>query len=206
MLWAWGCSLALLAAGTAASAATVQVTTIADSGAGSLRSAIVTAGSGDTITFAAALAGATITLTSGEIAITKSLAIQGLGANQLTISGNNSSRIFDVSDGAVTLAISGLTLENGNATAGRGGAIASLGNLVVDDVQFQFNQAADGGGALAVAKTAAGDVGRALVRGSTFANNAVAGSSGAGGGAIIVAGNAALASGGHHHDHDTRVQ
>jgi len=46
-----------------------------------------------------------ITLTSGQIVIDKGLTIQGPGANLLTISGNNSSRVFNVtaaSPGVVT--------------------------------------------------------------------------------------------------------
>jgi len=45
------------------------------------------------------LAGQLITLTSGEVAITKNLDIEGLGAGMLTVSGNNASRIFDISGG-----------------------------------------------------------------------------------------------------------
>ena len=67
----------------------LTVRNIADSGPGSLRTAIDTANTnGDptnTITFAPRLAGRTITLTSGELAITKSLDIVGLGKHRLTI-------------------------------------------------------------------------------------------------------------------------
>jgi hypothetical protein len=45
------------------------------SGAGSLRQVINNASSGDTITFATNLSGATITLTSGQLFINKNLAI-----------------------------------------------------------------------------------------------------------------------------------
>lgn len=176
--------------------ASAQVTTIADAGPGSLRNAVAAALPGATITFDPSLAGSTITLTSGEIAIDKTLAIQGPGADQLIISGTGTSRIFDVTDGTATLSISGVTLANGNATVGRGGAIASLGHLIVDAVQFQSNQAADGGGAISIAKTVSGDAGSALVRNSAFIANAVTGVAGAGGGAIIVAGTAALGSNG----------
>src|SRR5687768_7513791 len=65
------------------------VTSAADSGAGTLRAQVAAAAqSGDTISFAPALAGQTINLTSGRIAIAKSLIIQGPGADQLTISGS----------------------------------------------------------------------------------------------------------------------
>src|SRR5689334_5221716 len=75
-----------------AQAATLTVTNASDSGAGSLRQAIATAASGDTIVFDTAgvfAAPQTITLTSGQLVINTSLTIQGPGARQLTVSGNN---------------------------------------------------------------------------------------------------------------------
>src|SRR5215470_13500363 len=76
---------------------TLTVTNALDSGAGSLRAAIKAAGSGDTIVFASGLVGQTITLTSDELAISKSLEIEGPGASLLAVSGNNASRVFDIS-------------------------------------------------------------------------------------------------------------
>src|SRR5215831_15249170 len=52
---------------------TLTVTSPADSGDGSLRAMIAAAQSGDQIVFDASLRGQTITLTSGELAISKSL-------------------------------------------------------------------------------------------------------------------------------------
>jgi hypothetical protein len=54
-------------------------------GAGSLRAAIAAASSGDTITFAAGLQG-TVRLTSGELLISDSVAINGPGANKISVS------------------------------------------------------------------------------------------------------------------------
>src|SRR5262245_18676850 len=48
-----------------------------DSGPASLRAQIAAAGNGDTIVFAPSLTGQTIILTSGELAINKSLDIEG---------------------------------------------------------------------------------------------------------------------------------
>jgi hypothetical protein len=56
-------------------AAKLIVTTAADSGAGSLRDTIVAASDGDTIQFAAALNGQTITFTSAQLLIEKNLTI-----------------------------------------------------------------------------------------------------------------------------------
>jgi len=55
------------------------------SGPGSLREVIALAGDGDTILFDSNLNGQTITLTSGQLTITKNLTIDGPGANLLAI-------------------------------------------------------------------------------------------------------------------------
>src|SRR5580765_3091210 len=81
-------------------AATVTVTSTADSGPGSLRSAIAAASAGDTIDFA--IAGPAIILTSGELAVNLDLTIQGPGAGALALSGNHSSRVFNI-NGNVTI-------------------------------------------------------------------------------------------------------
>src|SRR5262249_57107925 len=69
---------------------TLTVTNNLDTGVagdGSLRGEIAAAQSGDTLIFAGSLLGQTIRLTNGELAITKSLDIEGPGAKQLTVSG-----------------------------------------------------------------------------------------------------------------------
>src|SRR3954466_10042158 len=82
-----------------------------DSGAGSLRQAILDAsgspvGDYDSIEFDPTVSG-TIHLTSGEIAVNDaSLAINGPGAGVLTIEQTTNDRIFDVTNNA---SISGLT-------------------------------------------------------------------------------------------------
>jgi hypothetical protein len=104
------------------------VTNNADSGQGSLRDIIIRACPGSTITFDPSLNGQTITLTSGELLVNKSLTIQGPGANLLTISGNNASRVFNVNvanPGVVTF--SGLTISNGKV-------------IFFDDAGGVFNQ------------------------------------------------------------------
>src|SRR5262249_17835645 len=70
------------------------------SGTGSIRAQILAASSGDTIVFASSLKNQTITLAS-ELVIDKSLNIEGLGATKLTVSGNDVTRVFDIS-GSVT--------------------------------------------------------------------------------------------------------
>ena len=58
---------------------TFTVTSAADHGSGTLRQAVTLAKSGDTIKFSPSLNGQTISLTSGELKITKDLNVQGPG-------------------------------------------------------------------------------------------------------------------------------
>ena len=62
------------------------------------------------------MSGRTITLTSGELTISKSLDIEGPGANNLTISGNNASRVFEIGNGA-TVTLANLTIANGKTSS-----------------------------------------------------------------------------------------
>ncbi|MGC1527789.1 MAG: hypothetical protein WA783_17220, partial [Phormidesmis sp.] len=73
---------------------TIIVSTTADAGNGSLRGAIATAKSGDTIKFSNKLARKTIALKSGQLTLDKNLTIDGDDAAGLVISGNNNSRVF----------------------------------------------------------------------------------------------------------------
>ena len=158
-----------------------------DSGAGSFRQAILDANAHagtDTITFDASLSGQTILLTSGELTISDAIAITGLvGANSLTISGNNASRIFYISDDTNTqidVTISGLTLTNGTLSGSNdGAAIWSLENLIINDSILSGNTSADDGGAIR-------NDGTLLINDSTLADNTSVGTSTtSGGGAIL---------------------
>ena len=93
-------------------ASTITVTNTNDSGAGSLRKAIASAVSGDTIKFSPSLSGQTITLSS-QLDITKNLVVDGSGLDpRISISGNNIVRIFNVSSNRV-FALRSLILKNG---------------------------------------------------------------------------------------------
>ncbi|MBI1763870.1 MAG: right-handed parallel beta-helix repeat-containing protein, partial [Acidobacteria bacterium] len=122
------------------------VTTTADSGAGSLRQAIADACPGSAITFNLP-ANSTITLTSGELVLDKNLTIQGPGANLLTISGNNASRVFDIPTD-VTATLSGLTITNGNAVGSGGGGICNQGTLTVRECLVSNSSADNHGGGI----------------------------------------------------------
>lgn len=121
---------------SAGGAATFSVSNLADAGPGSLRQAVLDANAAagsDEIVFAAGLNG-TITLTLGEMKITDDLVVHGPGADVITVSGNNLSRIFNIDDGSATelidVTLSGLTLTRGHAV-GTGGAISATENLQI---------------------------------------------------------------------------
>jgi hypothetical protein len=127
-------------------AANVSVTNTNDSGAGSLRQAIISANPSDTVVFAAGVTG-TITLTSGELLVGKNLAITGPGANVLSVSGNNASRVFHISPGN-TVTISDLTVKNGNASGQGGGGIDNEHATVTVSTCSISNNSADYGAGL----------------------------------------------------------
>ena len=162
------------------------VTNNNDSGAGSLREAIANANAGDTIDFDGSLANQTIALTSGEleIGVGKDITIDGANAANLTISGNNASRIFHVASTSANptdVTFANLTLANGK-TDERGGAIRTRhqAKLIIDNVDFTNNTADDGGGAIYSAFE-----GRVTVSDSKFeGNEAIAGNDERGAGAI----------------------
>jgi hypothetical protein len=148
---------------------TMTVTSLADHGHGTLRAEIAAAHSGDTIDFAPSLDGKTITLTNGELVINKSLTIQGPGASQLTVNGNQRSRIFEV-DGTNSVSLSGLTLidgfgvAGGKAKSGEGGAILNFATLTVNDCTISNNLATQYGGGIF-------NVGTLMVNGCSISNN-----------------------------------
>jgi hypothetical protein len=142
--------IAALAA-QSADAATFTVTNLNDSGAGSLRDAVTQANSTagpDVINFQPGLTG-TITLTSGELSLYDSVDIQGPGAAVITVSGNDTSRIFYIYSSAATpidVTISGLTLTHG-FDGGSGGAINDVGeNLTLDHDIVSKSVAGEGSG------------------------------------------------------------
>lgn len=119
-----------------------------DSGAGSLRQAILDANAAsgaDSISFATA---GTITLSSGELAITDDLTISGPGAEDLVIDANGSSRVFSIASGD-SVTISGLTITGGYVSgANEGGGIYNQGNLSLKRVAVTANHGPNFGGGL----------------------------------------------------------
>jgi hypothetical protein len=113
-------------------AGTLTVTNTADSGAGSFRQAIAGAQENDTINFAPNVRG-TIALTTGELLISKALAIQGPGADLLTIDAGNVSRVFHIDAHGKTVSIFGITCTRGVLieSAPEGGGIRNDSNLAL---------------------------------------------------------------------------
>ncbi|OYD97919.1 hypothetical protein CDG76_03585 [Nostoc sp. 'Peltigera membranacea cyanobiont' 210A] len=178
------------------------VTNINDSGEGSLRQAIENANNfagADTVSFDTSGVFATpqsITLTSGQLNITDDVIISGTGANNLTISGNNSSRVFQISKNGTDVTIDNLKIAQGNVgfafgggiqvnrgttltltdttvtnnQANLGSGIANFGSTTVINSTFADNQAFLGGGIY--------NQGTAYIINSTFANNQVLGGGG----------------------------
>ncbi|MGI0484076.1 choice-of-anchor Q domain-containing protein [Pantanalinema rosaneae CENA516] len=110
-------------------------------GNASLREAIRYINEGGIINFANDLSG-TITLNSGELAINKSLTINGSGANVLTISGNNRFRVFSIARDT-TVEIDGLTIANAYWHYGGdigGSGIHNDGNLTVSNSVVRDSQ------------------------------------------------------------------
>jgi VCBS repeat-containing protein len=128
------------------------VTNTNDSGAGSLRQAILDANAdpgAETITFVGDVftdaTPDTITLTSGQLVIDSDTTIVGAGADKLTISGNNTSRVLTISSGR-TVSLANLTIANGNAGGNYGGGIYNSGNLTASNTTIRNNAASWGGG------------------------------------------------------------
>ena len=130
----------------AASAATLTVTTTADSGAGSLRQTLAGAAAGDTLVFASSLSGQTITLTSGQLTVSQTQTIDGNAlASPVTISGNHTSRVFSIPSGT-TVTLLHLSIIDGAPAGDDGGGILNDGTLTLVACTLSDNSAYKGGG------------------------------------------------------------
>lgn len=148
----------MAAAAPAAWAATIPVTTTVDEADGScgdgdcsLRDAVATSASGDTITIPAGH----YVLTLGEIFINKVLILAGAGARTTVIDGNASSALFDLG-GSANVELTDLSFVNGSSNdLIEGGAIHAIGHggplvLSVRRSTFSGNQSSNVGGAIYV--------------------------------------------------------
>ena len=163
---------------------TLTVTNTLDSGKGSLRYEIAHASRNASIVFAPSLDGQTITLTSGELDITTGVTIQGPGAGQLTISGGNHSRVFEV-DASAPVVLSGLTVSGGDGYAvsglayphdGDGGGILNLSTLTLSGCVVSGNSV-NGLGSPALCGGGIYNAGTLTITGCTISNNGALGAS-----------------------------
>jgi CSLREA domain-containing protein len=181
------------------------VNSLADPGDGecapnecTLREALAAAQDGDRVAFKGNLSGM-IALTVGELSIDEDVSVVGPGADVLSVSGQNASRVFHVGPAApVSATISGLTITGGSEPAGLGGGIRvgagsslavagsevtgnaairgagihSAGTLAVVGTTIASNDAASGGGGIY-------SNGHLAVNGSTISGNTSGGAGGA---------------------------
>ncbi len=125
------------------------VTSVSDSGPGSLRTIVAAAPAGATVTFASALSGQTILLSSGEVPLTNSLTIDASAlAAGITVNGGAASRAFNLG-GSANITLIGLTITN-CTTADTGGALySSPGSaLHISRCTFTGNSGLEGGAIL----------------------------------------------------------
>jgi predicted outer membrane repeat protein len=159
--------------------AQLLVTDAGDTGPNTLRGVMATAdgnGEDDTITFQAGIT--TINLTSGQIGLTTQnnlLTIDGGGVVTIngaaTPSATNRIFSFNVSGGNPTITLQNLTLAKGNLSSGNNGGAILLNNdpLTLNNVTFDTNMTASGGGAIA---TTSGSVSANInITNGAFTNN-----------------------------------
>ncbi|MEA5602658.1 DUF4347 domain-containing protein [Nostoc sp. UHCC 0252] len=127
------------------------VTNTNDSGVGSLRQAIINANAtagADTITFAGVFTDAIpdiITLTSGSLSITDDVTILGTGASKLTINGNNTSGVFEISGTGTDVSIDSLQVTNANDVVYGSILLNSNASLSLTNSTVSNNKGAVGG-------------------------------------------------------------
>jgi hypothetical protein len=125
---------------------TFTVNNLLDSGAGSLRQAILDANShagADLVQFANGLTG-TISLNS-ELDVRGNVTIQGPGSGTLAVSGDDATRVISVATGA-NVENDGLTIAHGRATQGAGILNAGTLKLSADVLTHNVAQGAANGG------------------------------------------------------------
>ena len=163
----------------------IAVTNTNDSGPGSLRDALRIANNDDTISFDVT---GTITLTSHELVVNKSVTIRGPGADMLSINGNATHRVFQIRPPnvcpAIAVSISGLTITNGFDPNGGGAGILNLfSDLTISDCTVSNNVTGDDGGGIYNAHGICGA--HLTVNNSTIIGNSARQAGGGAGGGIF---------------------
>lgn len=193
--WWSGLGMLVLALGASghAMAATITVDTLGDGNTGcTLRRAIANtnAGSGVSAGCTAADAGPNeirfqgtqaivLTAGNGPLVIQRSVTLTGNGAAMTSISGGDATRVFDIPVGtSITLALNGLTVQNGKALASSsmsnaGGLFIPTGSTAnLSNCAFRNNDAQSSGGAIE-------NRGALSINACTFTGNTAAGEGGA---------------------------
>ncbi len=123
-----------------AKALTRVVSNTDDSGADSLRQALLDANDGDVIDLTG-ISG-TITLLS-TLTVDDNLTINGPGEGVLTISGNNAVRVISINTGK-TVTIRSLTIANGRVVDNSGAGINNSGDLTLENMVITNNHVVKG--------------------------------------------------------------
>jgi uncharacterized repeat protein (TIGR01451 family) len=121
---------------------TFVVTSTANSGAGTLRQAILDANvnpGADVINFSLSGCPCVIALSSALPTITDSLTIVGTGMDMLALDGGNVAKVLSI--GGVPVTLSDLTVQRGN-----GGGISTIGALTLTNVAVLSNTVSGAGG------------------------------------------------------------
>jgi CSLREA domain-containing protein len=124
----------------------ITVSNTGDSGPGTLRQALAEVCNGGVIDFAGSLANQTISLTSAELTIAKTVTITNPNAPNLAISGVNARRVFEIQAGGV-VTLSYLSVISG-VVSDDGGGIFNGGVLTLNNSALSGNSASLGGGIL----------------------------------------------------------
>ncbi len=130
-------------------AANIEVAATGDAGAGTLRSALENAASGDTITFHPDLDGESITLVT-PLVIEHSLSIDASEfSGGLVIDGDSQELLLIVNDrdgdSQASVSLINLRFQNGAAGFDDGGAIQNHESITIVDCHFEGNSASNGG-------------------------------------------------------------
>lgn len=135
-------ALPLVILGTGARAATITVTTKADSGPGSLRAAVASASAGDTIVLPES--SSDYAADSAPITVDKPLTFQGAGVSKSIVNGGGHNRVFDITPGASAgVTFNALTITGGDTSLAPGGGGVLIDSGVTGPITFNASAVDD---------------------------------------------------------------
>lgn len=151
--------------------AQLQVTTLADSGPGSLRAAVSLATNGDKVYFDSTLVGEVFLLS--PISVSQNIEIASASYKRIKLDGGGTTQLFTVSD-PITLTLRELTLQNGSGTSGGAMIIGAGSSVTLDKCVINGCSALAHGGGIYIYNNA-----ELLARNCTFTNCEAGGNGGA---------------------------